>query len=120
MSNHYHLVLKLCPEQLVELSDNQIMDRWCALFKGPLLVQRHRNGETLSVAELATVSDIVKVWRNKLSSISWFMRCLNQTIARKANIEDQCTGKFYEYLPWHSPYGPASYLRCSNLLQTNL
>ncbi|MCP3690293.1 MAG: transposase, partial [Gammaproteobacteria bacterium] len=40
--------------------------------------------------------DIVKVWRNKLSSISWFMRCLNQAIARQANIEDQCTGKFWE------------------------
>ncbi|MCP4488126.1 MAG: transposase, partial [Gammaproteobacteria bacterium] len=30
MSNHYHLVLKLCPEQFDGQSDNQIMDRWCA------------------------------------------------------------------------------------------
>ncbi len=96
MSNHYHLVLKLCPAQLDELSDDQIMDRWLALFKGPLLVQRHRKGEKLSAAERSTVSDIIKVWRNKLASISWFMRCLNQTIARQANIEDQCTGKFWE------------------------
>jgi len=36
MSNHYHLVVKLCPEQLDELSDDDILDRWCALFKGPL------------------------------------------------------------------------------------
>ncbi len=35
MSNHYHLVLKVCPEQLVDLSEEDIMDRWCALFKGP-------------------------------------------------------------------------------------
>ncbi|MCP4430219.1 MAG: transposase [Gammaproteobacteria bacterium] len=96
MSNHYHLVLKLCPDQLNELSDHQIMDRWCALFKGPLLIQRLRSGETLSAAEQSTVSDIIKLWRRKLSSISWFMRCLNQTIARQANIEDQCTGKFWE------------------------
>jgi hypothetical protein len=39
LSNH-RLLLKLCPEQLTDLSDDQIMDRWCALFKGPLLVQR--------------------------------------------------------------------------------
>ncbi len=96
MSNHYHLVLKLCPEQLDGLDDDQIMDRWCALFKGPLLVQRYRSGEHLSAPERATVADIVKVWRNKLSSISWFMRCLNQPIARQANLEDQCTGKFWE------------------------
>ena len=96
MSNHYHLVLKLCPEQLEDLSDDQIMDRWCALFKGPLLVQRYRSGESLSSPERSTVSDIVNVWRTKLASISWFMRCLNQPIARQANLEDKCTGKFWE------------------------
>ncbi|MDH3762928.1 MAG: transposase [Gammaproteobacteria bacterium] len=96
MSNHYHLVLKLCPEQLDDLDDDQIMERWRALFKGPLLVQRYRSGEPLSALEESTVADIVKVWRKKLSSISWFMRCLNQPIARQANLEDQCTGKFWE------------------------
>ena len=96
MSNHYHLVLKLCPGQLDDLSDEQIMDRWCAMFKGPLLIQRYRDGGTLSVPERLTVGDIVNVWRSKLSSISWFMRCLNQPIARQANIEDNCTGKFWE------------------------
>jgi len=96
MSNHYHLVLKLCPEQLGGLTDDDIMDRWCALFKGPLLVQNYRNGDDLKPFERATLSDIVNVWRSKLASISWFMRCLNQPIARKANLEDQCTGKFWE------------------------
>ena len=96
MSNHYHLVVKICPDQLNDLSDDDIMDRWCALFKGPLLVQRYRDGEALKSYERSTVSDIVKVWRSKLSSISWFMRCLNQPIAHQANREDQCTGKFWE------------------------
>jgi len=93
----YHLVLKICPQQLEKLSDHHIMDRWCSLFKGPLLVQRYRAGEKLSTAERDTVSDIVNVWRNKLLSISWFMRCLNQNIAFQANREDHCTGKFWEY-----------------------
>jgi hypothetical protein len=96
MSNHYHLVLKLCPEQLSDLSDEQIMDRWCALFKGPLLIQRYRQRDALSAPERATVSDIVTVWRAKISSISWYMRCLNQPISRQANREDKCTGKFWE------------------------
>ena len=96
MNNHYHLVLKICPEQIEEISDNDVMDRWCALFKGPLLIQRYRDGEDLKSFELTTVSDIVNVWRSKLSSISWFMRCLNQPIAHQANREDNCTGKFWE------------------------
>jgi len=96
MSNHYHLVLKICPDQLKGLSDEQVVDRWLGLFKGPLVVQRYRCGDTLSAPERSTLGDIVNVWRGKLSSISWFMRCLNQPIARQANLEDKCTGKFWE------------------------
>ena len=96
LSNHYHLVLKVCPDQLDDLSDDDIMDRWCALFRGPLLIQCYRDREVLKAFERATISDIVNVWRSRLSSISWFMRCLNQPIARQANLEDKCTGKFWE------------------------
>ena len=45
MSNHYHLALKVYPEQLEDLSEDEIMDRWCALFEGPLLIQNYRSGE---------------------------------------------------------------------------
>ena len=96
MSNHYHLVLKVSPGQLDDLTEDEILDRWCALFKGPLLIQNYRSGEDLKPFERAAVSDIVNVWRARLSSISWFMRCLNQPIARQANLEDKCTGKFWE------------------------
>jgi hypothetical protein len=63
------------------------------LFKGPLLIQNYRNGEALRPFERSAVFDIANVWRSKLASISWFMRCLNQPIARQANREDNCTGK---------------------------
>jgi REP element-mobilizing transposase RayT len=96
MSNHYHLVLKVCPEQLDELSDDDIIERWCSLFKGPLLIQNYRSGVDLKPHERSAIADIGNVWRSKLTSISWFMRCLNQPIARQANLEDQCSGKFWE------------------------
>jgi len=66
------------------------------------------------------VEDFVDTWRQRLMDISWFMRYLNEYLARKANAEDNCKGRFYDCHPWQSPFGPPSYLQRSNLFQTNL
>ena len=31
-----------------------------------------------------------------LCDLSWFMKCLNEHIARRANLEDHCTGAFWD------------------------
>ncbi len=96
MNNHYHLTVKLNPEQIDTLTDQEVIDRWLSLHKGSLLIQKMQAGETLSNAEYQAISDIVAAWRQRLSSLSWFMKCLNEPIARRANKEDQCTGHFWE------------------------
>lgn len=96
MSNHYHLVVRLNPDEPDTWSDDEVLNRWTALFRGPLSVQRFRAGETLKPVELDAVRSMAAVFRDRLGSLSWFMKCLNEPIARKANAEDKCTGHFWE------------------------
>ncbi len=96
MSNHYHLVLKLDPAGAEQWSVDEVLERWCQLFSGPLLIKRFRKGESLSDGELAKVKELSEKYRSRLCSLSWFMRCLNESIARMANAEDGCTGRFWE------------------------
>ena len=103
MSNHYHLVLHVNQHNVSAWSMDEVIDRWCALFSGHLLVKRYKQGESLSDVERNAVSDIVELWRSRLSDISWFMRCLNESIARQANQEDHCKGRFWSLLRIHSP-----------------
>ena len=93
MSNHLHLVVRLNPESAAEWSESAIMERWERLFSLPLLVARYKKGETKVAAEERAAQQYIEGWRERLSDLSWFMRCLNEPIARQANAEDGCTGR---------------------------
>ena len=47
-------------------------------------------------AELDKVQEFAEIYRQRLFDLSWFMRVLNESIARQANAEDGCTGRFWE------------------------
>lgn len=96
MNNHTHVVLHIDEKQTADWSAKEILERWHKLFKGTLLGQQFLAGKTLSNTELLTVEGIAKVYKSRLCDISWFMRVLNEGIARKANKEDECSGRFWE------------------------
>ncbi len=96
MSNHYHVVLHVDRERCLAWSDADVIERWHRLFKGSLLSQRFSRGEPLDRAEQQALAEHVAEWRQRLVSLSWFMRCLNEPIAREANREDDVTGRFWE------------------------
>jgi hypothetical protein len=64
---------------------------------GTSLTQKYLRDEPLSPAELISFADTVEVYRSRLYDISWFMRDLNEYIAREANKEVKSIGAFIPY-----------------------
>ncbi len=88
MSNHYHLVLFVNDNEAQRWSATEVIARWAELFPSDA-----KAIQTLSSKEAEYK---IALWRLRLTDISWFMRCLNESIARYSNKEDDKKGRFWE------------------------
>ena len=95
MSNHLHCLLRIDTDQASSWTEDEVINRWSKLYTVPPLLQKYRK-EECSEAEMRQAQRTIELWRERLSSLSWFMRCLNEYIARMANQEDNCKGRFWE------------------------
>ncbi|AXQ16137.1 transposase [Shewanella algae] len=96
MSNHLHLVLHIDIETANRWTDREVLEQWHKLFKGDELTRKFTQGELIEAHEVPRLRHTIAIFRSRLCDISWFMRCLNEPIARQANQEDNCTGRFWE------------------------
>ena len=93
MSNHLHIVLQLAPDASAGWSDGEVAARWVRLFP-----PRQDSEEAADAKRRRLIDDPerLKVVRGRLCDLSWLMRCLAEPIARQANGEDHCKGRFWE------------------------
>lgn len=96
MSNHLHAVLWTEPARARSWSRQQVARRWISLFPGALAAHSTPGVIEQAVWQLAADVQRIEVLRGRLSDLSWFMRCLCEPIARQANREDDCSGRFWE------------------------
>ena len=97
MSNHVHLVLRPRPDLASSWTARQVASR--GLVQIPV-----RSGDglvplpvTRTLTErYADNKPWVSAHRERLNSLTWFMRLFKQRIARRANAEDDCRGHFWE------------------------
>ena len=97
MCDHFHLLLRALRDNALELSDREVLRRWLLLY--PL--RREDDGTPCEPSDLEIDSRItdkkyIGEIRERLCSVSWFMKSLNEYIARRANAEDRCRGHFWE------------------------
>jgi hypothetical protein len=96
MSNHYHVVLRIDPQQIHAWTDVEIAERWLSLCPGRLSGKVGDDQHLIRKAALLENSTRLEELRSRLGSLSWFMRFINEPLARLANKEDACTGRFWE------------------------
>jgi hypothetical protein len=93
MSNHLHVVVQIDPAVLSTWSDDEVAERWLRLFP-----PADSEAATFELKRQCLLADAARleVVRQRLGDLSWFMRCLAEPIARRANREDGCKGRFWE------------------------
>jgi hypothetical protein len=103
LSNHFHLILRSRPDVVCAWDDMEVARRWLMLC--PLRKDSDGVAAEPSPMELNTiVNDPRKLQtiRVRLSDIGWWMHCLSQHIAIRANREDNENGRFWN-LPSYCP-----------------
>ena len=96
MDNHLHVLVRLDPEVASGWSDEEVVRRW-----GQLFPPRDESRKPLPVTDDWVRQCLkdgrkVKKYRERLQSLSWFMKCLKEPLARLANRQDQTRGAFFE------------------------
>lgn len=93
MSNHLHLVLRIDPDEARDWTDEDVAQRWLRLFPPREDTDAAYECKRSRLLADPTRLDLI---RRRLGSLSWLMRCLVEPIARRANREDGCKGRFWE------------------------
>lgn len=97
LQNHYHVQLRIRPDLVAKLSDREVARR--SLMISPSSMPDGVELKEPSQADIeAALQDKARLrkWRQRLGNLSWFMRYLNEPIARRANREDDVTGAFWD------------------------
>ncbi len=96
MANHIHLILHVDPTKSLNWGNREVIERWHKIFKGNVISQKFIKNAKVDKYLQQALDNLVSNYREKLTSVSLFMKCLTEPIARIANKEDNCTGKFWE------------------------
>ncbi len=91
MSNHYHVVVHVRPERAREWCDLEVAQRWLRVCS-----PRRLYGEEERIDAFAENAERISCCRERLGNLSWFMRFINEPMARMANREDERSGRFWE------------------------
>jgi hypothetical protein len=78
---------------------------YLSFITGPPAVQQWRTNALINPADYETLNRLIEIYRNRLRDLDWFMKCLNQPIARLNRFPWSKTGSV-------NPTGKFNSLNC--------
>jgi hypothetical protein len=90
-SNQLQLIVQMSPAAASEWRAAEVAARWVKLYPGSTAELCEKK-----IAAITDNSQLVAEYRTRLANLSWLMKSLSEYIARKANAEDNITGRFWE------------------------
>jgi len=97
LSNHFHLILRTRPDVVATWDDREVARRWLMLCpqrrSADAAAMPPTEPEINSIANCSIKCDEI---RNRLASLSWWMRLLCQRVAQRANHEEEENGRFFQ------------------------
>jgi len=96
MHNHYHLVVYCDPKAPESWSDLEVADKWLKVFPGQLNNPKFQQQRAYRLQAIVGDPELLATYRERLGSISWLMRRINEPLAKMSNAEDFCKGHFWE------------------------
>jgi len=99
MSNHLYIVVLTDPNRVVSWSPAEVATRWASAHPRTGPDGNAQAWRLAEIAEKAADPAWIATARTRLRSLSWFMKCITERLARRsnrANRDDGCTGHFWE------------------------
>ena len=98
MDNHLHLLLRIDPDTARDWSADEVARRWFRLYppRGSDRQRLSADKVKLLLAEQVKDAAWVAKTRERLASLSWFMKCLKEPLSRMVNKAEKCSGAFFE------------------------
>ena len=96
LCNHMHLILRNRPDLVEKMSNEEVIRAWWGISP---TYRRNKQPGRLTPKRLRRLlqdQDHIRECRERLSSISWFMRYLKHPLALLANDKDKTSGHFWQ------------------------
>ncbi len=129
LSNHVHIVVRVNPDVAGSWTDLDVARRWYKLFPRILSGVRARASSTEEADRLeqqflenvAAQKRRIAILRARLVDLGWFHKMWKEPLARLANLQDDCTGHFWEgRFKSHRLLDDAAVLACMVYVDLNL